>query len=145
PVEDFLFEYYSYRPALLRRWHPGARVTLAGEAARDFLRWDAYRQTGGGVGVDVEAVVERRGDTLRWIHELLARTAERPAHFGCFGMHEWAVVYREEAAEGWTGGRWCAGRRRTRYGPRPGPCGTRRKGSPRSWTSAASGAATSTR
>jgi hypothetical protein len=99
PVEDFLFEYYSYRPALLRRWHPGAGVTLAGEAARDFLRWDAYRQTAGGVGVDVEAVVERRGDTLRWIHELLARTAERPAHFGCFGMHEWAMVYRQEAHE----------------------------------------------
>ena len=24
PVADFLFTYYSYRPAQLRRWHPGA-------------------------------------------------------------------------------------------------------------------------
>ena len=29
PVADFLFTYYSYRPAQLRRWHPGAGVVLA--------------------------------------------------------------------------------------------------------------------
>src|SRR4051794_22553982 len=29
PVEDFLFTYYSYRPAQLRRWHPGSGVVLA--------------------------------------------------------------------------------------------------------------------
>jgi hypothetical protein len=28
PVEDFLFTYYSHRPAQLRRWHPGAGVLL---------------------------------------------------------------------------------------------------------------------
>ena len=30
PVHDFLFTYYSYRPAQLRRWHPGYGVGLAG-------------------------------------------------------------------------------------------------------------------
>ncbi|HYN94057.1 MAG TPA: 3-methyladenine DNA glycosylase, partial [Pilimelia sp.] len=29
PVHDFLFTYYSHRPAQLRRWHPGAGVVLA--------------------------------------------------------------------------------------------------------------------
>ena len=29
PVFDFLFTYYSYRPAQLRRWHPGYGVRLA--------------------------------------------------------------------------------------------------------------------
>ena len=29
PVEDFLFTYYSQRPAALRRWHPGYGVALA--------------------------------------------------------------------------------------------------------------------
>src|SRR5215207_4615048 len=38
PVEDFLFDYYSYRPGQVRRWHPGAGVTLAGEPAREYLR-----------------------------------------------------------------------------------------------------------
>ena len=29
PVHDFLFTYYSQRPAALRRWHPGCGVALA--------------------------------------------------------------------------------------------------------------------
>ena len=29
PVHDFLFTYYSQRPAQLRRWHPGHGVALA--------------------------------------------------------------------------------------------------------------------
>ena len=28
PVHDFLFTYYSQRPAALRRWHPGWGVVL---------------------------------------------------------------------------------------------------------------------
>ena len=28
PVHDFLFTYYSQRPAALRRWHPGWGVAL---------------------------------------------------------------------------------------------------------------------
>jgi len=98
PVEDFLFEYYSHRPAHLRRWHPGPSVTLAGESARGYLGW-GYRETPDGVTLDVDAVLARRAETLHWIHELLARTASRPAQFGCFGMHEWAMVYRQQADE----------------------------------------------
>ena len=33
PVHDFLFTYYSQRPAQLRRWHPGYGVALAGAAS----------------------------------------------------------------------------------------------------------------
>ena len=29
PVDDFLFSYYSFRPAQLRRWHPGYGIALA--------------------------------------------------------------------------------------------------------------------
>src|SRR5512134_1396515 len=32
PVEDFLFTYYSLKPAQLRRWHPGPGVRLEGAA-----------------------------------------------------------------------------------------------------------------
>ncbi len=30
---------------------------------------------------------------------MLSATAARPAQLGCFGMHEWAMVYRQPAAE----------------------------------------------
>ena len=89
PIEDFLFEYYSFRPGQLRRWHPGAGVVLAGgEPQRD------YAEVPGGSTLDVEAFLARRGDTVRWVRDLLAATASRPAHLGCFGLHEWAMVYR---------------------------------------------------
>jgi hypothetical protein len=89
PVEDFLFEYYSFRPSQLRRWHPGAGVVLAGgEAQRD------YTQLPGGVTLDVQAFMARRGGTVHWVRDLLSATESRPPHLGCFGLHEWAMVYR---------------------------------------------------
>jgi hypothetical protein len=97
PVEDFLFTYYSYRPAQLRRWHPGAGVMLREADPADFGR--DYRATPVGVILDVPAVRQRRGASIEWIRTLLAATAGRPAHFGCFGMHEWAMVYRQSQQE----------------------------------------------
>ncbi|WP_329108263.1 3-methyladenine DNA glycosylase [Micromonospora sp. NBC_01699] len=97
PVEDFLFTYYSHRPAQLRRWHPGAGVVLA-DAGPDDLGRD-YRSTSAGVTLDTEAVRARRADSVEWIRTLLSRTTDRPAQFGCFGMHEWAMVYRQTQQE----------------------------------------------
>ena len=44
--------------------------------------------------LDVAAYLAARGDTLTFVRHLLTRTAERPPHLGCFGLHEWAMVYR---------------------------------------------------
>jgi hypothetical protein len=104
PVEDFLFTYYSHRPAQLRRWHPGADVVLLGDAGRERLSWRWYRDAvlpdgRRGVQVDVEAFVAARGETMRFVRDLLSATARRPAHLGCFGMHEWAMVYGTKEGE----------------------------------------------
>jgi hypothetical protein len=94
PVEDFLFTYYSFKPAQLRRWHPGAGTSLVGAARAPQVDWRFYEVDRDVVGVDVEAFTAARSDTLRFVRELLVRTAGRPARFGCFGLHEWAMVYR---------------------------------------------------
>lgn len=99
PVEDFLFEYYPFRAAWLRRWHPGPDVVLAGDAAREFLRWPEYRAVPGGIAVDPATLPPRRRESVAWLRDLLRVTAERPPHFACFGLHEWAMVYRQEAAD----------------------------------------------
>jgi len=98
PVQDFLFTYYSYRPAQLRRWHPGAGVVLAGGVAER-----EYVEAPGGVMLDTARVLATRGEAVGWIGRLLTATAGRPAHLGCFGMHEWAMVYRTPAVrhEAW--------------------------------------------
>ncbi|MEO3924641.1 3-methyladenine DNA glycosylase [Micromonosporaceae bacterium B7E4] len=97
PVQDFLFTYYSHRPAQLRRWHPGAGVVLRDADPAEFGR--DYRAGDAGLTLDTEAVRRRRGDSVEWIRTLLTRTAGRPGQFGCFGMHEWAMVYRQTQAE----------------------------------------------
>jgi hypothetical protein len=102
PVHDFLFTYYSLRPAQLRRWHPGAGAVLldadvgvGGGETKSRLAWrDHVAAPGGGVTLDVAAFAERRAATVRHVRAVLAATAARPAHLGCFGLHEWAMVYR---------------------------------------------------
>ncbi len=126
PVYDFLFDYYAFRPAWLRRWHPGPDVVLTGESAREFLRWPEYREISGRdgspqpsetagapgarestifappvslVALDPAAFPEKRRSFLLWLHDLLAATRDRPAFFGCYGLHEWAMVYRQSPDE----------------------------------------------
>jgi hypothetical protein len=91
PVEDFLFTYYSFRPAALQRWHPGFGTALVG--AEEHAGLKGYADVGGASGVTTEHVASQR-PLLESVRALLSATAGRPANFGCFGMHEWAMVYR---------------------------------------------------
>ncbi len=95
PVWDFLMEYYAFRPAWLRRWHPGPDVELAGEGAREFLRWSEYVETPEGVTLSLAALSEGRRTYVTWLRDFLAAVRSRPPFFGCHGLHEWAMVYRE--------------------------------------------------
>jgi hypothetical protein len=96
PVLDFLFTYYSETPGRLRRWHPGPGLVLAGPAPHASWRW-YVTDPDGAVRLDVETFRADRGDTVRFVRRLLAATAARPAFSGCFGLHEWAMVYRDRA------------------------------------------------
>lgn len=109
PVLDFLFSYYGFSPAKLRRWHPGAGVGLldAGSDPRAGWKWMTTVAAGPGstgVTLDVGAFLDARGSAVAFVRELLARTLERPMQTGCFGLHEWAMVYRapeERRHESW--------------------------------------------
>ncbi|MFT4211615.1 MAG: 3-methyladenine DNA glycosylase, partial [Microbacterium sp.] len=93
PIDDFLYTYYSYKPSLLRRWHPGAGVVLADAPERAGWRW--YRADGDGVSVDAAAFRAERAVLLRAIGGILHGALSRNPRLGCFGLHEWAMVYRE--------------------------------------------------
>jgi hypothetical protein len=105
PVEDFLFDYYSLRPSHLARWQPGlAVVLLDGDS---WLQKSGYRLRPdialGAVAVDPGCFSTGEFGTRRQGVQVIARvlrsTRQRPPSFGCFGLHEWAMVYRSDPAE----------------------------------------------
>ncbi len=126
PVHDFLFTYYSQRPAQLRRWHPGYGVGLENGEEYAALKGYAGFETGASApsstsetlsvveevaqqpsrnhhvsAVSDEYVASQR-PLLESLRRLLTATASRPAHFGCFGMHEWAMVHgADETRHDW--------------------------------------------
>jgi hypothetical protein len=106
PVHDFLFAYYSQRPAALRRWHPGWGVVLAD--APEYADRPGYSLTSwppesdirrpGRQGLSVSAEhLESQLPLVESIHRLLVATAGRTPTLGCFGLHEWAMVHRSSA------------------------------------------------
>jgi hypothetical protein len=161
PVYDFLFTYYAFRPAWLRRWHPGPGLALAGPGAQEFLRWPEYRPQPEGragspsrpefqlppapapsasdstarpsssaatalaappssaaaadttppdtatapddsaapVALAAATFPAHRRAFVEWLRGLLADMQTRPAFFGCYGLHEWAMVYRQTPEE----------------------------------------------
>jgi len=102
PVADFLFEYYSFRPSHLRRWSPGLGILLEGASPADLPGILGVRPHPDGVYVwpgsdTMGRRAERYITATRWIHNLLRLTAARKPVYGCFGLHEWAMIYRSEA------------------------------------------------
>ena len=97
PVDDFLFQYYNLRPNQLRSWHPGIGVEL--EDADEFKSRRFHRLENGLVSFDASKFLERRGPTVSSTHQLLEATLQHTPRFGCFGMHEWAMVYRLEPGQ----------------------------------------------
>lgn len=94
PIDDFLFTYYNLAPAQMRRWHPGAGVVLQDAADRSEWKWYRSAASSENYTVDLESFFEKRGKTLEYIEHLFQQTMSRPPSFGCFGLHEWAMVYR---------------------------------------------------
>ena len=93
PVTDFLFEYYAFRAGHLARWSPGVGVRLDGATDTDWKHW--FAPCDGGMVLPAAAFPRHRLDYLRWAVAYLEATQAREPVFGCFGLHEWAMVYRE--------------------------------------------------
>jgi hypothetical protein len=93
PVYDFLFEYYSFRPAQLLRWSPGPEVVLEGAEMTDGVGiWESTAR-----GQRLKAFPASRRPFVDWAINFLSSTARRAPNYSCFGLHEWAMVYREPA------------------------------------------------
>ncbi len=94
PVHDFLFEYYSFRPAHLLRWTPGAGVVVEGATLVD-LGWSSFVPCDGGLLLRLAAFPPQRLGYVEWAVQYLEATLQREPSFACLGLHEWAMVYRD--------------------------------------------------
>jgi len=95
PVLDFLFEYYAFRPSYLKSWSPGLGTLLAEGSSRQW-RFDEMENAGADCYLEVKHFDQDRISALHWIIDVLEQSAERKPSFGCFGMHEWAMVYKAD-------------------------------------------------
>ena len=100
PVDDFLWDYYPFSAAKLQRWHPGPGITLAG-TAHAVLEVPGFIERDGCTVFDADALdPERRAylaKEVTWVLRLLRNVTDKPARFGCFGLHEWAMVLGQSA------------------------------------------------
>lgn len=103
PVWDFLFDYYPITPGQLKHFSPGFDCALADATSEDIAHLKFFRLQEDAAGncavavFDAPAYLAKRGKTVRYILDLFQQTASRPAHFDCFGLHEWAMVYHTDA------------------------------------------------
>lgn len=96
PVLDFLFEYYAFRPAHLMRWSPGIGVVLEYGDPADLPELSELTVGENTARLNPDLFPEKRIRSLNWILSLLRKSGSKKPFFGCFGMHEWAMVYRAE-------------------------------------------------
>src|SRR5258708_14533148 len=95
-VYDFLFQYYSFRPAQLARWSPGPNVAIEAERIEHLPgSQKSWERVDGGWRLVAFPIARR--EYLDWAVRFLERTALREPNFCCFGLHEWAMVYRQDS------------------------------------------------
>lgn len=104
PVDDFLWDYYPFSTGRLRLWNPGPATAL-----EDHRESDGELPSGFAVDVDGAALFdvahlpmrtqERLRREVQWVARLLDGVARRPASFGCFGLHEWAMLLGQSPDE----------------------------------------------
>lgn len=96
PVMDFLFEYYAFRPSNFRKWSPGIGVNLSFSDFDKLPEVSELTVDGDVAFVDPKLFPDKRISSLKWMLNMLENTQQSKPSFGCFGMHEWAMVYKSD-------------------------------------------------
>jgi len=98
PVHDFLFTYYTFSPQKLKQWVPRFNESLV-FSEEDFLEapWlkdKRFRIKDDSLHADLEAMGPHVKRLLSFVKQLCTNIVARPRHMGCYGLHEWAMVYK---------------------------------------------------
>lgn len=98
PVHDFLFTYYSFSPLKLKQWVPSIEESL--ESFPDIVTsypWMTelwFKRKNDYLHLDRTRLNAHTLQLASFIANLCEQILQRPPRFGCFGLHEWAMVYK---------------------------------------------------
>lgn len=96
PVHDFLFTYYTFSPTKLKQWVPAFEEALSIETKDDLHGFGDYwyEVHNNTLLPNPKRLQGQAGALVAFIEELCNAVLTRTPRFGCFGLHEWAMVYR---------------------------------------------------
>ena len=96
PINDFLWDYYPFSTGKFRLWNPGVHTVLLDYASSDGDLPAGFAVADSAARFDLcelpASALNRLRSELVWVRRLLSGTRERAAGFGCFGLHEWAML-----------------------------------------------------
>lgn len=96
PVYDFLFTYYTFSPTKLKLWVPSFEEVLSIDEKTDLSCFDGpwFQREENTLRLKSERLHSQTLALAAFIQELCEAVSARAPRFGCFGLHEWAMVYR---------------------------------------------------
>lgn len=101
-VHDFLFTYYSFSPKKLKNWVPSIDETLSCSLKEKYhypwLNEEWFHFNGETLFLKKERFNDSYRSLAQFIMKLCVAVLERTPRFGCYGLHEWAMVYKNEDA-----------------------------------------------
>lgn len=94
PSIDFLFSYFSFSFSKLCKWSPGPKVLV--DKIPDYLNEQHFSEQNGYYFLDPSTLPQKRHAGLRWTLRLLQNSQSKTPTFNCYGLHEWAMVYKSQ-------------------------------------------------
>ena len=108
PVLDFLYTYYHFRPGQLERYSAGYNIKIELPTSvtliQDIPNSSLMKINNDRLQFDLSQFPIHRANGLDYVINLLEQTQESEPQFGCLGMHEWAMVYKNEENPRYTEG-----------------------------------------
>ena len=89
--------YYSFERETLLRFSPGMNAVCLGVGVDEHDLWQgrgwAASDCGGSGAMDPRLYKPSMRRAARTAAEVMRNTSQRPPHYNCFGLHEWAMLY----------------------------------------------------
>jgi hypothetical protein len=97
-VHDFLFTYYPCSPLKLKQWIPSfeQELVITPELRKEYPWFTDYWFVSNGniLSLNKERLHKNMIEFAQFVADLCDNVLERAPRFSCFGLHEWAMVYK---------------------------------------------------